>query len=108
MSSGDRSLNASAHPQCSLTLRRRNISAGEHRCGGGCGPRDRRACYDHIATPEHVVRWRWQTGDIAFWDNRATSHYAAADYDAPRMMHRITVAGDRPFGIAETAGPVTR
>ena len=59
-----------------------------------------RLLYEHIATPEHVVRWRWRAGDIAFWDNRATCHYAAADYDGPRVMHRITVAGDRPLGIA--------
>ena len=54
--------------------------------------------YDHITAPERVVRWRWQAGDVAMWDNRATSHYAAADYDGTRLMHRITVAGDRPFG----------
>jgi alpha-ketoglutarate-dependent sulfate ester dioxygenase len=58
-----------------------------------------RLLYEHIAIPEHVVRWRWRTGDVAMWDNRATAHYAAADYDAPRLMHRITVAGDRPAGV---------
>jgi taurine dioxygenase len=61
-----------------------------------------RLLYEHIATPEHVVRWRWRAGDIAFWDNRATSHYAAADYDGSRLMHRITLAGDRPFGVSGT------
>ena len=40
--------------------------------------------YDHITAPERVVRWRWRAGDVAMWDNRATSHYAAADYDGPR------------------------
>lgn len=55
--------------------------------------------YAHIATPEHVVRWRWRAGDLAFWDNRSTSHYAAADYGGARLMHRITVAGDQPYGI---------
>ena len=59
--------------------------------------------YEHMAAPERVVRWRWRVGDVAFWDNRATSHYAAADYDGPRVMHRITVAGDRPVGIAPMA-----
>jgi alpha-ketoglutarate-dependent taurine dioxygenase len=54
--------------------------------------------YDHITAPERVVRWRWRPGDVAMWDNRATSHYAAADYDGPRVMHRITVAGDVPVG----------
>lgn len=55
--------------------------------------------YDHITMPERVVRWRWRAGDVAAWDNRATSHYAAADYDGRRVMHRITVAGDAPVGI---------
>ena len=39
-------------------------------------------------------------GDIAIWDNRATQHYAVADYDnLPRLLHRITIAGDVPVGI---------
>ena len=54
--------------------------------------------YDHSTSPEHVVRWRWRAGDLAMWDNRSTSHYAAADYTGARVMHRITVAGDRPVG----------
>ena len=56
--------------------------------------------YDHTVLPEHVVRWRWATGDVAIWDNRSTSHYAAADYTGRRVMHRVTVAGDEPFGVA--------
>ncbi len=55
--------------------------------------------YEHIVAPERVVRWHWREGDVAIWDNRATSHYAAADYTERRVMHRITVAGDRPVGI---------
>jgi alpha-ketoglutarate-dependent taurine dioxygenase/rhodanese-related sulfurtransferase len=54
--------------------------------------------YAHAVEPERTVRWRWREGDVAFWDNRATAHYAAADYSEPRLMHRITVAGDRPSG----------
>ena len=57
--------------------------------------------YEHTTAPERVVRWRWRAGDVAVWDNRATMHYAAADYDGPRVMHRVTVAGDRPFGPAD-------
>jgi len=46
------------------------------------------------------VRWTWRPGDIAIWDNRATQHYAVADYDdQPRLLHRITIAGDIPVGI---------
>ena len=59
--------------------------------------------YTHTVEPERVVRWKWRDGDVAFWDNRATAHYAAADYgDHRRVMHRVTVAGDRPFGVPET------
>ena len=61
--------------------------------------------YEHIAAPEHVVRWRWRAGDVAVWDNRSTAHYAAADYEGARVMHRITVAGDAPSGIDAAAAP---
>jgi len=58
--------------------------------------------YEHITQPERTVRWKWQVGDLAFWDNRATAHYAILDYgDQHRRLHRITVAGDRPFGPGE-------
>jgi alpha-ketoglutarate-dependent sulfate ester dioxygenase len=54
----------------------------------------------HIIRLENTVRWNWKPGDIAIWDNRATQHYAVADYDDhPRLMHRITLAGDIPIGL---------
>jgi alpha-ketoglutarate-dependent sulfate ester dioxygenase len=54
----------------------------------------------HVTRLENTVRWTWRDGDIAIWDNRATQHYAVADYDdEPRLMHRITVAGPVPIGI---------
>lgn len=54
--------------------------------------------FEHLAKPEYVVRWRWQEGDVAFWDNRGTQHYAADDYrPAHRIMHRATILGDRPY-----------
>jgi taurine dioxygenase len=54
----------------------------------------------HITQLENTVRWSWQSGDLAIWDNRATQHYAVADYDdLPRLLHRVTVAGDVPVGI---------
>jgi taurine dioxygenase len=50
--------------------------------------------YRHAARPEFTCRFRWREGSIAFWDNRATWHYAANDYQGERrLMHRITVAG---------------
>jgi alpha-ketoglutarate-dependent sulfate ester dioxygenase len=55
----------------------------------------------HVTRLENTVRWYWRHGDIAIWDNRATQHYAVADYDdLPRLMHRITIAGPVPVGIS--------
>lgn len=54
--------------------------------------------FAHQARPDFSVRWRWASGDIAFWDNRSTSHYAVDDYrPARRIMHRATILGDRPY-----------
>jgi taurine dioxygenase len=51
---------------------------------------------DHINRPEYQVRFRWQAGSVAMWDNRSTQHYAVADYmPAYRCMNRITVVKDR-------------
>jgi len=56
-----------------------------------------RFLFEHVARPEFTVRHRWRPGDVAFWDNRATQHYAVADYlPARRVMHRATILGDRP------------
>ena len=53
----------------------------------------------HVVRLENTVRWNWRPGDLAIWDNRATQHYAVSDYDdQPRLLHRITVAGDVPVG----------
>jgi alpha-ketoglutarate-dependent sulfate ester dioxygenase len=55
----------------------------------------------HVTRLENTVRWTWRDGDVAIWDNRATQHYAVADYDdQPRLLHRITIAGDIPVGLA--------
>jgi taurine dioxygenase len=54
----------------------------------------------HVTAPSNTVQWNWAPGDVAIWDNRATQHYAIDDYDdQPRLLNRITVAGDIPFGV---------
>ncbi|MEV0599679.1 TauD/TfdA family dioxygenase [Streptomyces sp. NPDC050315] len=56
-----------------------------------------RLLFQQAHVPEYQVRFRWQPGDIAFWDNRATQHYAVYDYAPhPRVAERVAIAGDRP------------
>jgi taurine dioxygenase len=53
---------------------------------------------EKVKTPEFQVRFKWEKGSVAIWDNRATQHYAVADYYPQyRRMHRITINGDVPY-----------
>jgi alpha-ketoglutarate-dependent sulfate ester dioxygenase len=59
-----------------------------------------RLLQEYITRPEQTVRWHWREGDLAVWDNRATQHYAIADYGtAHRRGERVTVAGPVPVGV---------
>ena len=52
--------------------------------------------------PEFTVRFRWETGSIAFWDNRSTAHLAPRDIfdsDFDRQFYRVTLNGDVPRGV---------
>ncbi|GAA3660206.1 TauD/TfdA family dioxygenase [Nocardioides ginsengisoli] len=56
---------------------------------------------ERVTKLENTVRWSWQEGDVAIWDNRATQHYAVADFDTQvREVRRITVQGPVPVSIA--------
>lgn len=56
---------------------------------------------------ENTIRWNWETGDVAIWDNRATQHYAVSDYDDQyRRLSRVTLAGDVPVGVDGTSSRV--
>ena len=55
---------------------------------------------NRVTRLENTIRWTWQPGDVAVWDNRATQHYAVADFGTEyREMARVTVAGDVPISI---------
>ena len=57
----------------------------------------------YVTRPENILRVVWQPGDLVLFDNRITQHYAPDDYgDLPRLLHRVTVAGDVPAGVDGT------
>lgn len=58
--------------------------------------------WEHCVRPEFVVRFRWNAGDVAIWDNRATAHLAPEDIfdtDFDRQLYRVTLLGDIPVGV---------
>jgi taurine dioxygenase len=55
--------------------------------------------YEHSIRQEFTVRYHWQRGTIAFWDNRATQHAVVGDFaDQHRVIQRVTLRGDEPVG----------
>ena len=57
-----------------------------------------RHLYAQAHVPEYQVRYRWRPGTVAFWDNRATQHYAVGDYHPqPRVAERVAITGGAPF-----------
>lgn len=57
--------------------------------------------FEHVKCPDFQVRYHWNEGDIAFWDNRTTVHYAVADYTSRRIMRRVALVGHKPVGPQE-------
>ena len=53
--------------------------------------------FQHQIKPEFTCRFQWRVGSLAFWDNRCAQHNPVNDYHGHRrVMHRITLAGDKP------------
>jgi taurine dioxygenase len=52
----------------------------------------------HATSDTFVYRHRWAADMLTVWDNRSVQHCAHGGYDGHlRVLHRTTVAGDRPF-----------
>jgi taurine dioxygenase len=67
----------------------------------GFHPHEQRLLLDflfaHSTQDVFTVRWHWEVGDLACWDNRSLQHMAMADFEGHRRsMLRTTVAGDTP------------
>jgi taurine dioxygenase len=76
----------------------------------GLTPRESEALlgllFAQIGTPAYTVRFKWEPGSIAFWDNRVTSHMGPQDLnhldnelDVDRILYRVTLTGDIPVGV---------
>lgn len=53
--------------------------------------------FAHLTRPEFTCRLVWRPDTLAMWDNRCAQHNPVNDYHGfRRVMHRITLAGDRP------------
>ncbi len=72
----------------------------------GLSPRESSAIlellFEQISRPAYTVRFRWEPGSVAFWDNRATAHLGPQDLghlDVDRVLYRVTLTGDIPVGV---------
>ena len=57
--------------------------------------------FEQLTRPAYTVRFRWEPGSVAFWDNRATAHLGPQDIDhldVGRVLHRVTLIGEVPVG----------
>lgn len=60
---------------------------------------------EQATRPQYTVRFKWEPGSVAFWDNRVTSHLGPQDIDhldVARTLHRVTLIGEVPVGVDGT------
>ncbi|MDB5896122.1 MAG: taurine dioxygenase [Rhodoferax sp.] len=58
--------------------------------------------WEHAVRSEFTVRFKWEPGSIAFWDNRSTAHLPPNDIfalDFDRQLYRTTLVGQVPVGV---------
>ncbi len=88
------------HPETGRKMLYVNIAFTQHIVGLSQADSDELLAYLYrqASFPEYQCRFKWASGDVAFWDNRSTQHYASSDYfPQRRVMDRITIVGDRPY-----------
>lgn len=54
-----------------------------------------------VTNPRFTVRYTWQEGTVAMWDNRCTQHFVLNDFEGERIIQRVTVTGDKVEGPCE-------
>jgi taurine dioxygenase len=91
------------HPETGEKLLFLNLGTTTHIVG--LKERESQALLDllefELTRPEYQVRLRWRPKTLVVWDNQAVSHAGPIDYahfDLPRVVRRITVAGELPLG----------
>ena len=52
----------------------------------------------HMGQEKYIYKHRWEKNMLIMWDNRTVNHCAQGGYQGhKRLLHRITLAGSRPF-----------
>ena len=54
-----------------------------------------------VKTERFTVRYHWQPGTLALWDNRCTQHFVLNDFREERVIQRVTVMGDQVVGARD-------
>jgi taurine dioxygenase len=58
--------------------------------------------FRHQMQPKYIYRYKWNVGDIAFWDHRTTLHSGIADFGSEkRLAQRQSVGENTPISVAE-------
>jgi taurine dioxygenase len=59
----------------------------------------------HATSTPFQVRWSWEEGDLAIWDECTTNHRSAADhFPQRRSIRRCEIEGGRPYFDADAVG----